>query len=311
MKRKVSLIGPSTLMVSLPSKWVKQFNVKKGDEIDIEEDDHKLVISLGHSSVSKKIKIDLIKHQNLIRKLLLNAYRAGFDEINITFGQLEDLKTIQHFISTVLLGFEIIEQGKNTCTLRNVTKESEEEFESMFRRTFQVTSIMLKNGLEALKHHDIELIKETTLMETTNNKFVLFCERLLNKKGVGNFLKTNFTFAAVYQLEKIADELKYIFDYISEHSIKISADVVKFYEKVNMSFDLCQSAFYDFTEEKAEEISSIKEKILLSSESLYNTANKNEACIIGRLINIMQFIHNILNCTVPMHLDKMPQESHC
>jgi len=43
MKRKVSQIGPATLMVSLPSKWAKQFGVKKGSELEIEEKGNKLL----------------------------------------------------------------------------------------------------------------------------------------------------------------------------------------------------------------------------------------------------------------------------
>ena len=33
MQRKVIQQGPSTLMVSLPSKWVKENNIKKGEEL--------------------------------------------------------------------------------------------------------------------------------------------------------------------------------------------------------------------------------------------------------------------------------------
>ncbi len=305
MKRKVSQVGPSTLMVSLPSKWVKQFNVKKGDEIDIEEAGPQLKLSLDHHSApSKNIEIDVKKHPNLLRKLLLNAYRAGFDEIRITFQKIDELKAIQSFVSTVLLGFEIIEQGKNNCTVRNVTKESDEEFDNVFRRIFQVTSIMLKNGLEALKQHDAELIKETALMETTNNKFVLYCERLLNKNVTGGTVHTNFTFTIIYQLEKIADELKYIFDYVGEHRLKVSSDIVKLYERICTSFDLCQNIHYDFNEDKAELLTSYKDEILTTSESLFKTAHKSETKIIGNLINIIQFIHNILNCIIPLHLEK-------
>ncbi len=46
MKRKVSLHGPSTLTVSLPSKWVKKYCIKKGDELDIEEKNSTLIIQV-------------------------------------------------------------------------------------------------------------------------------------------------------------------------------------------------------------------------------------------------------------------------
>ena len=57
-KRKVSLIGPSTLMVSLPSKWVKEFGVKKGDEINITENGPNLLLE------SQKLKKE--NHMRLI-----------------------------------------------------------------------------------------------------------------------------------------------------------------------------------------------------------------------------------------------------
>ena len=42
MKRKVVKQGKSTLMISLPSKWVKDNNINRGDEIDLQIDAIKL-----------------------------------------------------------------------------------------------------------------------------------------------------------------------------------------------------------------------------------------------------------------------------
>jgi len=45
MKRKVTLHGPATLSVSLPLKWARMFNVKKGDELEVVEQKDSLLIS--------------------------------------------------------------------------------------------------------------------------------------------------------------------------------------------------------------------------------------------------------------------------
>ena len=37
MKRKINRVGPNTLTVSLPSKWAKRYGLRKGDEINLEE----------------------------------------------------------------------------------------------------------------------------------------------------------------------------------------------------------------------------------------------------------------------------------
>ena len=44
MQRKVNQIGPSTLMVSLPSKWAKRYNVRKGDSVEVTEEGKSLHI---------------------------------------------------------------------------------------------------------------------------------------------------------------------------------------------------------------------------------------------------------------------------
>lgn len=304
MKRKVSKIGPATLMVSLPSKWAKQFNIKKGEEIDLEQDSNKLVITAGKSIQSKKIEIDLSKASSLTRRYLMEAYRSGFDEIKVSFPNSKDLKLIQDTTSDILLGFEIVEQGKNNCILRNVTRESDEEFENVLRRIFQVTSVMIKNGLDAIKKNDFELLKEAYVLEITNNRFALYCERMLNKIGRGSYTKTNFTFAIVYQLEKIADELKYIFDYISGNRIKSNDGTIKLYEKISIMFDLCQKLYYDFNEKDAETLLMQRKEIISASEKLFRTANKNEARIVGNLVNMAQFIYNVLGCSISLTFQK-------
>ena len=47
MKRKVNRVGQNTLTVSLPSKWVKENDVKQGDELEIIEEHNKILLSKG------------------------------------------------------------------------------------------------------------------------------------------------------------------------------------------------------------------------------------------------------------------------
>ena len=55
MRRKVIKQGPSTLMVSLPSKWVKNKNIKRGDEINLFEQGEDIIISLEKKEQFQKI----------------------------------------------------------------------------------------------------------------------------------------------------------------------------------------------------------------------------------------------------------------
>ena len=83
MKRKIVKQGAATMMVSLPSKWVKKNNLEKGDEVDIDEQDKELIITPEKKVEKKKqVTIDITpdKKDN-IYPILTHAYRRGFDKI--------------------------------------------------------------------------------------------------------------------------------------------------------------------------------------------------------------------------------------
>src|SRR3990167_8185350 len=87
MKRKVVKQGAATLMVSLPSKWAKKYNLKKGDEINIEELDNNLVLSKESVSGKRRTSINLTNHtESAIRTAITNTYRAGYDLVTVQFG---------------------------------------------------------------------------------------------------------------------------------------------------------------------------------------------------------------------------------
>ncbi|MBW2987388.1 AbrB/MazE/SpoVT family DNA-binding domain-containing protein, partial [Candidatus Woesearchaeota archaeon] len=45
MKRKVVKQGSATLTVSLPTSWTKKYNIKPGDEIEMEVQDKAILIT--------------------------------------------------------------------------------------------------------------------------------------------------------------------------------------------------------------------------------------------------------------------------
>lgn len=261
MRRKVALIGPSTLMVSLPSKWVMQNKIKKGDELDIYEEGSRLIINCGKVDGSKKISIDLNKNPSLIRRYLMDAYRSGFDEIRIEYKNPDDIEVIQKTSNEILTAFEIIEQGKNHCLLKSITKDSFDEFQNLLSRLFLVTSLMAKNVHDALKNSDNQLLKEALVLEVTNNRIALYCERLLSKKGFENYAATNFTFTIIYTLEKIADELKYISEYAGSKKLKIASETIKSLSKIIEMLELNQKIYFNLTNDSAEKLTTIKDEL--------------------------------------------------
>jgi len=143
MKRKVFKQGPNTLVISLPSKWIKKRNIKRGDEINLIEQQNNLVISLEEKKQFKKIKSNM---ENLpldqLANYLSTLYTNGYDEIELT-GNIS-LKEITNSINTVV-GLEIIEAEKNRILIKSYLKEDEGDIDKIIRKIFQLTKSFIKD----------------------------------------------------------------------------------------------------------------------------------------------------------------------
>ena len=63
MKRNIVKQGHSTLMVSIPMKWVKKYNLKKGMQVDVEDNGRDLIISTKSELEPKKKEIKHMKNK--------------------------------------------------------------------------------------------------------------------------------------------------------------------------------------------------------------------------------------------------------
>ena len=157
MIRKVIQIADSTQLISLPRKWAQKYGVKKGDELLVEEDGNKVVVSTEREVSSNNIEITL-KGNELIHRCLSALYKAGYDEIKIMYESPQDIETIISTVNSQLLGFEIIEQGKTHVIIKQVTSISHSEFDTMLRRTFTFLIATSEECLTAIEKNDISLM---------------------------------------------------------------------------------------------------------------------------------------------------------
>ena len=241
MKRKVIQIADSTVLVSIPSKWAKKYGLKKGDSVDVEEEHSKITITA--ENIKKQTKKTIVDAKDLeertLRWVLASTHRSGYDEIEILYNNNKTLKTIEDMIKNVMLGFIIINQEENKVTLKPMAIESINEFDQTLRRIFLVTLSLADNVLGNLKNQKEE---DIITLEKTNNQLTNFCERLLNM-GAYDYNKTTFLYVICWNLEKIADEYKYIFQL---GDIKVSSEILRLFQEVNDIFKEVYNAFYEF-----------------------------------------------------------------
>ncbi len=275
MNRKVVQQGASTLMISLPSKWVKQQNLKKGEEISLEEVNNTLVISRERSP--RKLRTTVIitsNNESAVRTAIVNTYRTGYDLIEIAFQTKEQYQMVVNTIKNYLIGFEVIQRGKTTCLIENITEPSPEQFEVLLRK-------MLYNIVLLMEHTEKRLRRETTLEDyktivLTIHQYDNFCRRVIakqNQSGIKTILLWTFLVLVIhgqrelYHLNQFLDK--------QHHS---TFHHFSFFTQVKEIFGLLKEGYIKRDRKLLEKIHELEKKIIY--HDFYGLVQKNQKEII-------------------------------
>src|SRR3989344_7038203 len=88
MKRKVIQIAGSTQLISLPRQWAQKYGVKKGDELDVEEEGSKIIVRTENEVPYNEIEIDVTNlDKSSIMHSIRGLYRCGYNTLKITFNK--------------------------------------------------------------------------------------------------------------------------------------------------------------------------------------------------------------------------------
>lgn len=169
MKRKLVQHGQTSIIVSLPIDWVRENNLKPGNIVEIQKTSDALLITKEKEQITKQytIKADIIDRSTLYL-LLLNLYRKGYQEINISFKEKkiidyerekkEDIAVkVNHWLPR-FLGWEIISQDKNSIIIKDVAATVREDPDILLKRI----SFLLRSFAES-KEISINTFYETVV----------------------------------------------------------------------------------------------------------------------------------------------------
>ncbi len=242
MRRKVIRQGHNTLTITLPTSWAKNFNLKAGDELELVERDNGLFLSTERKDDRKVALID-IEGLDIptIWKYIMAVYREGYDEVQVKFNpnQIYDSpfkfysahaidlkygkkplrKTAQETIHNIVsrfVGFEVMENYKDHCVIKDIGNISSKDFDASLRRVFLLIQQMTQELQEAIKTNDPDLVKHAHDIDINIDKFHDYCIRVLNKTGFKDIKKSHVMFSTLYLLELMGDEFKHIAYHILE-----------------------------------------------------------------------------------------------
>lgn len=287
MKRKIVQHGSSSLTVTLPFEWVKKFDLKKGEQLNVEESGGKLVLSTEKEHSINKKEVTTTESGIFTKNNLSHLYQLGYDEIEIQFEDSETLKEIQQRLSNCI-GFEIIDQKPNLVYIKSIATTLDTEFDTLLRKAFMITNEMARGILEALEQKEYARLKELRNMEVLNNKFTDVCIRILNKKGYKVPNRTMQMYEIIKNIERLGDEFKHICDLFDERNKLNDKELVKYFKETIEYYFAFYNIFYKFDPV-------LKKKIYLERKNLvqkYTTALEKtkglEARFLHHLINIVE-----------------------
>lgn len=244
MKRKLVKQGAATMMVSLPAKWIKQQGLDKGDEIDVDEKENKLVISLESPNKKKEIVLEIKEENkaNLIH-LLTHLYRRGFDKIELKGTDQEIVKKIRNEIDNLLLGFELTEKTDKSCVIENISEPSESKYGVMLKKVFMLikeTQEITLNDAHSSKFANFDEIQK---IKNLCDKFILFCRRLIMKRELEEDKLLEWELLTF--LMHIEHTYYYLYEYAAENKVKVNNELKELLREAVNYFEIYKDAYYE------------------------------------------------------------------
>lgn len=210
MERQLVKQGRNALTVTLPSKWLKENNLKEKESVQIKEEKGNLIISNNKEKIKKIISVDISgMSRGLAFHIITGKYIEGYDKIILKHNNL----ALSQEIGMGFLGMIIEEQTENKLIMKDIIKIPEDNFIEIFKRSCQ---LLISQARLLIKLYNKEIShKEIKVAERLLDNNLFYCLRYINKyEKIENS----------YKYFLLSSTIESIGDYISEISKNINYD---------------------------------------------------------------------------------------
>jgi phosphate uptake regulator len=164
--RRLQQIG-SSILVSLPSQWIKRNNLKKGSIVPVDINrDNSISIFPSENDMENKVKELTIPYSPVSMDILVNevygAYLLGYDMIRIKANSqisFEDADTIKKAMHK-LVGLEIVDEDGFHISGQFLLDADTLDAEKILRRMNAIVAGMYRDMLEAIKLKESRSIRK-------------------------------------------------------------------------------------------------------------------------------------------------------
>jgi len=246
VKRKIVQHGPGTLTVSLPASFIRTFSLHKGDDVIIEPVRNGLLLRASTLARGEQACVSIKGLTCLATRVIAAYYKAGYDELRVSYETREELLQLRRTTSTSYVGFEIIEETPTLVVMRAISEATQEDFRAVFRRLFRFLLLTADEGLLAARVGDHGAYEQLVLRDKLMNRLANFCRRMITKRAQTEYHNEGALYHIVEQLEKIGDHYRDLNQQLLR-SPSPSGSTLLVYERVNALLRAYEACFFEFT----------------------------------------------------------------
>ncbi|WP_415282056.1 PhoU domain-containing protein [Candidatus Nitrososphaera sp. FF02] len=163
--RRLQKIGSSTL-ISLPSQWVKDNNLKKGSIVSMDVNRDNTLVVFPSSEAADPAKEVTIQYSQASMDSLVNqvygAYLLGYDMIRVKAAGSITYEDAERFKRAMrkLVGLEIVEEDRQTISSQFLLDPNTLDAEKILRRMNSLVAGMMREMIQAIQEKE-NLVKRS------------------------------------------------------------------------------------------------------------------------------------------------------
>ncbi len=186
--RKLQKVGHSTLSVSLPSDWVKDMDLKRGDIVSIESEKDGSLKLFPSKLLQQNEEIeeyfcnaDLCDDPKMLERIIVGNYILGRDLFSIISSERMSTEHIEEVrgIMRKLIGLGIVEETPDRITIQCSVDPRKFHLDMLLRRLSIISLTIVKEAIQALTDFDEALAKDAIDREDEADMMFLLAMRLL------------------------------------------------------------------------------------------------------------------------------------
>ncbi len=324
--RRLQQIG-SSILVSLPSLWIKNNNLKKGSIVPMHINrDNSISIFASEDDMADKIKELTITYPSVSMDMLVNqvygGYLLGYDIIRIKASSqisFEDADRIKKAIRK-LVGLEIVDEDGFNISAQFLLDADTLDAEKILRRMSAIVAGMYRDMLEAIRlkqnNSSIRKVISGRDDEVDRQYFLLvrlirsamMDQKLAGKLNLSNIDILDYRIAANL-LESAGDYVVDLANAIDLSRIKAVDEIVEAGVLVEKMHERSVAAFVNKNRSESNDVVKMYDKFMEVINSIKSSADSNNVESTVAVLNLIYSMDKIARCWVdvadlvkPVHL---------